>query len=341
MILRTPDRTQLEQWFSQKLPEVEQLEIIEMKRSFPGMSRETWFLLLQWQQGGRSEQRRYVLRTQLPGGVSLAPMPLAYEARVFEILSQTNVPISKLLWVENDPRWLIDGERPFFVREMTPGCLEPANIRDPDPAHNAARIETVQELLRKLALIHRLDWRALGFGDFMVVPPNTAECARFELDSHFAYMRAHRLQPFPAATEAVLALRDTPPPQPACIVLRKENNGLGEEIWANDRIEIVAMSDWETASLGDPALDLAVALRTTGWAWNLDDMLAYYESCSGIHIERASVEFYTTVWNLKMVIHLHAGLELFTSGRDRRLQLATLGLYTHIAEAGLIRAAQF
>lgn len=341
MILQTPDKAHLEKWFTHRMPEANNLEITEMKRSFPGMSRETWFVSLRWQEAGREETRRYVLRTQLPGNVSMSPVPLEYEARVYEILGKTEVPVPKLLWLETDPQWLIDGERPFFVREMTPGILEPTNIRDPDPRFDDARVATVKELVEKLARLHSLDWHALGFGDFMAAPPDPAECARFELDSYLRDMRERRLQPFPAATEAMLSLRDNPPPPPERIVLRKENNGLGEEIWAEDNIEIVAMSDWETASLGDPALDLAIAMRTTGWAWNLEGVLDHYEACSGIRIEPASVRFYEVMWNVKMVVNLHASLAHFNSGRDRRIQLASLGIYAHMAEAGLLQAAGF
>jgi aminoglycoside phosphotransferase (APT) family kinase protein len=341
MILQTPDRSHLEAWFASKLPTVSDLSITEMKRSFPGMSRETWFLRVQWQEHGRSVQKRYVLRTQLPGGVSLSPQPLAYEARVFEILGHTNVPVPTLLWFEEDPRWMIDGTRPFFVREMSPGVVEPPNIRDPDSRFDEQRIAMVKELLEKLARVHCLDWRALGFDQFMPVPPSAGDCAQFEIDSLQSYFDEQRLEPFPATTAAMLRLKERAPPPPQRIVLRKENNGLGEEIWSEDGTRIVAMSDWETASLGDPALDIAIALRTTGWAWNLQGMLEHYERCSGIHIEPASVHFYGVMWAMKMVVNLHAGLRFFLSDRDRRIQIVSLGVYTHVAENQLATAAGF
>ena len=341
MILQVPDKAHLERWFAHKLAAAEQLRIIDMKRSFPGMSRETWFLKVEWREAGERVERRYVLRTQLPGGVSMSPQPLTYEARIFQILGGTDIPVPKLLWLETDAKWLIDGDRPFFVREMVPGLLEPANIRNPDARYNSDRIAMVKQLVEKLARIHSLDWRALGFGEFMKVPPSPADAARFELDHYLQDLRATRLQPFPVATEAMLALRETPPPPPQRIVLRKEKNVLGEEIWREDRIEIAAMSDWETASLGDPALDLAIALRTTGWAWNLEGMLDHYERCCGVRIDPASVRFYEVMWNVKMVVNLHAALAHFNTGRDRRIQLASLGLYAHIAEAALLRAAGF
>jgi aminoglycoside phosphotransferase (APT) family kinase protein len=342
VILQTPDVAHLERWFASRNPEMNEVRIVELKRSFPGMSRETWFMDVEWKKGAESGAGRYVLRTPLPGGVSLAPDSLEYEAEIFRILGRTEVPVPKLLWFETDPLWMIDGDRPFMVREMTPGVLEPRDVRNTDPRYDGQRVAMVKELVANLARLHSLDWKSLGFGEFMRVPKSVESCAEMEIDLMIERINDRTGKPYPAAVEALLSLKERLPPAPERIVLRKENNGLGEEIWADEeRPRIVAMSDWETASLGDPALDLAVALRTTGWAWNLEEMLDWYVQCGGSRIAPESVQFYSVIWAARMVSSLPVGTSFFSAQRDRRLQLVTLGLFTHLAESGLARAANF
>jgi aminoglycoside phosphotransferase (APT) family kinase protein len=336
VILQPPDTDHVGRWFAERLlTDQAGVRVVTMQRSFPGMSRETWFVTVTSDQ---VPEAGYVLRADLPGG-SISPRSLDYEARIFQILAGTPVPVPRVLAVEQDPAWLLDGKRPFFVRELVDGVVEPDHVRDLDPAHERVRDAVLKELLTKLAAVHTLDWKALGFGEFMEVPDSPADCARDEIGWWEQLMRERQLEPFPALTESLRWLTAHPPPPPERICLRKENNGLGEEIWQGTTI--VAMSDWETASLGDPALDIAVALRTTGFNANVADALAHYESASGIRISEEAVTFYGHVWSMKNVIGLHVALPLFTNGDDRRIQLVTLGLYTYLAQHALASAAGF
>ena len=61
--------------------------------------------------------------------------------------------------------------------------------------------------------------------------------------------------------------------------LLKGNNGIGEEIWPDGRI--VALSDWELATIGDPALDWAFSqgLLTLH---DVDDTLDHYAGRSRV-----------------------------------------------------------
>ena len=54
-------------------------------------------------------------------------------------------------------------------------------------------------------------------------------------------------------TEATYWLEEGIPPARTRLGLLKGNNGIGEEIWRDGRI--VAMSDWELATIGDPSFD--------------------------------------------------------------------------------------
>ena len=93
----------------------------------------------------------------------------------------------------------------------------------------------------------------------------------------------------------------------SAISLLKGNNGLGEEIWVDGKI--VAMSDWELASLGDPAYDFAWCQGFRGVVvegkWDFQSLLDYYEEVSGIHIDQASVGYYGLIQALEGVVFTH------------------------------------
>jgi aminoglycoside phosphotransferase (APT) family kinase protein len=337
MIIEQPNKEHLQGYLRHQMAGAEDLQIVEMKRSYPGMSRETWFITARWTDAGQPQEKKFVFRYDLRGG-GLGFRPMSYEGEVYRRLEGTDVPTPKLLWYENRENWRIDG-RDFMVREMVDGVTRPEGLDDPSPEHDATRVAVVKELLEKLALVHRLDWEGLGFGEFMDVPESRETCALGSLDYQLDQFRATRLEPFPAVTEAVMWMKENLPPPPDRIVLRKENNGIGEEVWQGTRI--VAMCDWETASLGDPALDLAIAMKEITRYWNVPDAIAHYETHSGYRIRPENLEFYARYWNLSACVGLHHGLRGFKSEGDRRIQLVTLGMMSHTAQSGLAKAAGF
>src|SRR5688572_30007453 len=83
---------------------------------------------------------------------------LRQEYGIYDKLGRTNVPIAKVWWWEDDPQWSMEG-RPFFVREQIDGSWNVPDFRNPDPAFDALRIEISKEHMRKLSLVHNVDWR--------------------------------------------------------------------------------------------------------------------------------------------------------------------------------------
>lgn len=335
------DHAHITRFLENKFPDCSEVAVTDIRRSWPGNSRETWFVTATWTRDGKRETNRFVFRVDPPTGPP--PHTLTYftslreESEIYRILQGTPIPVPPMLWHENDPEWQIDG-REFFVRGWVDGAVFPEHLHDPNPEYDRLREAVVKELMEKLALLHTLDWEKLGFDAFLWAPRNPHQAAIEELDRHLQYMRAHRLEPFPAFLESMLSIRDTPPPPPSRLCLRKENVGLGEEVWEGS--SIVAMCDWETMSLGDPALDLAVAMITTGYLWDIPEALSYYEKCSGIRIEPERLKFYTLLWTMRCCVASNTWLlRSFQSGG--RPHLARLGLMAHSFQSALARAAGF
>lgn len=269
-----------------------ELDVTHVVKFPRGSSRETWFV--EFREAPADETRKVVFRADLPSG-STIPSPLDQEYAIYEKLGRSRVPVAKVLWWEDDARWSMDG-RPFFVREQVEGSWNVPHFHDPDPAYDELRIEISKEHMRKLALVHNVDWRALGFDEILSAPASTAVCGHHMIDAMVRRFEQFRLEAIPIFLEGAEFLRDRAPPAPR-IVLCKGTNGLGEEIFQGRTI--VAMSDWEEASLGDPAADFASLqdlapeiVRDGRSIWGLEASLAYYREVSGIDVTIDSVRFY-------------------------------------------------
>lgn len=264
---------------------------------FPrGSSRETWFV--EYRGPSKSaEVQKLVFRADLPSG-STIPSPLDQEYGIYERLGRTNVPIARVLWWEGDPAWSMEG-RPFFVREQVEGSWRVPDFRNPDPKFDELRIEISKEHMRKLALVHNVDWKALRLDEILPAPASREECGRNMIDAMDRRFEKLRLEAIPIFLEAAEFLRDRAPVAPR-ICLCKGTNGMGEEIFRGRTI--VAMSDWEEASIGDPAADFASLqdftpeiVRDGRSVWGLEQSLAYYREVSGIDVTIDNVRYYQMV----------------------------------------------
>jgi aminoglycoside phosphotransferase (APT) family kinase protein len=281
------------------------INVSDFTRFTRGSSRQTWFVT--FEESNATRPRTIVFRADLPGG-STDPSPLQQEYLLYERLGHTNVPVAKALWWEDDPAWT-SGGRPFYVREHVEGSWDVPHFHDPDPSFDELRIETSKEHLRKLALVHSVDWKTLGFDRLLPAPADASDCARNYVDWIQRRFEELRVEPILIALEACEWLRDHALPA-SQVCLCKGTNGLGEEIFANGKI--VAMSDWEEASIGDPAADFAFMQEMTTHIerdgrllWGLEPALHYYRSISGIEITPAAVGYYGWIRALKMISFGH------------------------------------
>jgi aminoglycoside phosphotransferase (APT) family kinase protein len=270
-------------------------EVVDVERLSRGVSRETWSVELLVQESGEESTRRVMVRRDHPAG-GLIPIDLRVEYDVYHRLYGTGVPVAKALWFEDDPHWMPDG-RPAYVRDLVEGDWRLPVLAETHPDHDQARIALSKEHVSKLALVHQVDWRAAGFGDFLPAPATPADCAANLIDHWMGRIAEYGTEPSPILAEAVASLRAREPKNTGQIVLCKGTNGLGEEVWADGKI--VALSDWELAAIGDPAYDFAQCqqmipeiVRDGRRIWGLDEALDHYASLTGLQVPATSVHFY-------------------------------------------------
>ncbi|MBB35072.1 MAG: hypothetical protein CME88_08095 [Hirschia sp.] len=291
------------------------VSVTRFKRTFPGISRETFLV---WTEENGSEGG-YIFRTDALGG-PICPVPLEYEYKIIKGLSTTNVPVAEPLWFEQAPD-ITDG-RPVMVRRMVDGSNDIPGLYDEGKEAAARRQRVALEHAERLAALHTLDLDKTGFSSFVELPKSAADCARADFDRWMKIFREVRTDPFPLLTEASFWIEEHLPTSAPRISLCKGNNGMGEEIWKDDKI--VALSDWELAFAGDPAQDWALSqgMLTLG---DSEVTLKHYEDCAGFKIDRESLDFYR-VWEVwKAVPTLNNGLRPFLSGENPRVPRLNLG----------------
>lgn len=317
-----PSAARLEPYLRERLGKPD-ARVLEVDRLARGVSRETWVVRLAAADG--SVPTALALRRDLPGG-SVCDTPLEFEYEVYRRLMASPVPVAHVLWYEHEPE-RSGGGSPFYVREFVDGRSDIPHLLDPDPVYDDLRVESSKEHLRKLALLHTCDWAGLGFGDILDAPPDAESCATHTLDRLSATFEALRLEAYPEITEAIFWLRDNAPEAAPRVSLLKGNNGLGEEVWRDG--EIVAMSDWELASLGDPTYDFAQlqdlipeVRNGDDVVWNFQKALDFYADISGIRIEPRSLDYYRTMHALSKANNALSCIRMLAEGRDHQARLA-------------------
>jgi aminoglycoside phosphotransferase (APT) family kinase protein len=305
--------------------------VLENASKFPrGSSRLTWFV--DYRPSPEAAVRSIVFRGDHPGGSTISSS-LDQEYFMYERLSRSNVPVAKTLFWESDPEWV---DRPFYGRERIEGSWEIPNLSDPDPKYDDLRIEISKEHMRKLALVHNVDWKKLGFDERLSAPANERECAAHFIDVMMAPFFEFQLEPMPIVIEGIAWLKSRAPAAPR-ISLCKGTNGLGEEVFHNG--VIVAMSDWEEASIGDPAADFASLQtlipeieRNGQKRWGLAQALEYYRQVSGINVTVEAVQFYFVVRALNTIVYGHKSAVIAHRGQADIRQAWTGTEIVHIGK---------
>jgi aminoglycoside phosphotransferase (APT) family kinase protein len=271
------------------------VKVVEMKRSFPGMSRETWLLRTEV----ANEPQGFVLRIDPPEGGG-CPGDLRQEYEVYRRLFRSEVPVAEPLWYD-DSLDFVEG-RPHMVRRMAEGRPTVDGLFDGDDS-SMLRRRVAFECVERLAAVHLLDWKAYRFDELLVAPPSAAESFTTEFTLWRRYWYERRPTPAPVFEEVLAWLGEQIPRDTPRVSLVKGNNGLGEEIWRDGKI--VAMSDWELASLGDGISDLFWSQGTVRLV-GFSEVLRHYEECMGQSVSSERLAYASIFALVKQLISMRA-----------------------------------
>jgi aminoglycoside phosphotransferase (APT) family kinase protein len=213
-------------------------------QQFPrGFSNLTYLLCL----GGRE----LVLRRPPFGAKIKTAHDMLREYRVLQGLARVGAKAPQPLLACEDEGVL---GAPFYVMERVRGVI----LRDKPPAGFDA--ETAQKLGRSfvenLAELHKLDYRAAGLSDL----GRPEGYVKRQVEGWAQRYRNAKTDDLPEVERAFAWLSENLPPENAAALIHNDYKYDNIILAENDLTRVVAVLDWEMATIGDPLMDLGTTL---------------------------------------------------------------------------------
>lgn len=190
--------------------------------------------------------REYVLRRKPPGKLLPSAHAVDREYRVITALAGTGVPVPATYAYCDDPDVI---GTPFYVMEYVRGRVFPdPALPGVTPGERGAMYDSMNEVLARL---HTVDWRALGLEDFGK-PGNYFARQIHRWTSQYRASETERIE----AMEALIAwLPANIPPGDETTLVHGDYRP-GNLLFHPREPRVVAVLDWELATLGHPLADL-------------------------------------------------------------------------------------
>jgi aminoglycoside phosphotransferase (APT) family kinase protein len=234
---------QLESYLRAHLPDFSAPATVEQ---FPrGYSNLTYLL--------RCGQQEWVLRRPPFGNPVKTAHDMGREYRVLSALNKVYPPAPRTLLYCNDSAIL--GE-PFYIMERRHGIIlrqkvSPGLALDPDTARRLG-----EAFIDNLATLHRIDYAGCGLGDL----GKPAGYVGRQVSSWIERYRKAQTDELPALDLAARWLADHQPTESAAALIHNDYKYDNLVLDPNDLTHIIAVLDWEMATLGDPLMDLGTTL---------------------------------------------------------------------------------
>ena len=322
------DAEALGRYLAQALPGPGAAEPLQVERIRGGHSNETFFITR-----GREQ---WALRRPPRGPLLPTAHDVAREYRVLRGLAQTNVPIPRPILLCEDSAVI---GAPFYLMERVQGVVIRASLPEAFATEEARRAIGF-EVIDRLADLHAADWQAVGLGD-LGKPQGYLER---QLRRWTGQLDASRNRPLPDLDAVTAWLQAHLPESPAATVVHGDYR-LDNLMFAPDLPpRVVAILDWEMATLGDPLADVGYLLsfwREPGdpdmgalgdAAWNVTaqpgfpsraQLVERYATRTGRQMEH--VAFYVALAIWKLAILLEGSYKRHLAGTTDDPFFATLG----------------
>ncbi len=326
-------------YLAQRMPTAAGLEVGGLAGVAFGASRESFTFDVSWEEGGEKKKQGMVLRRDLPTGL-LDHVPREVEFKILKGLEGSGVPAPRAYYCESDPKIL---DRPFLIMERMNG-----NVTQSFQKFGGANLDKRDLIGRQyveiLARLHGLDWQERGY-EFLGAPAGPLGYAERELAKWEAIIEEVKQEPEPVLTEALIWMKaNLPAAAETCLV--HGDYKIDNVMHKGD--EIVAVFDWEMATLGDPIDDLGWACmgyyEVEGLIQGLmerDQFIAAYEQASGRRVDPAALRFWQVFSNLKMAAITLTGAERYVTGASRKNILALLPLLMPKIRQDLVELLEF
>ena len=239
---------------------------------------------------------RYVLRRKPPGQLLKSAHAVDREYRVLSALAAGDVPVPRVFHLCEDDSVIGSA---FYVMEYLDGRVfwDPAL---PDLTV-AERGVVYDEMNRVLAAIHSVDLKAAGLEDYGR-PGNYFERQVSRWSQQY---QASQTETLPAMDALMAWLPGNLPPDDGRVSLIHGDYRIDNLMFAPDRLEVIAVFDWELSTLGHPLADLAyqVMQRYMGRDWQIKGLAGLDCDALGIPSEQRYVSDYCRRMGISGIDH--------------------------------------
>ena len=256
----------------------------------------------------------WVLRRPPLGHVLPTAHDMAREHRVLSALRDTGLPVPRTRALCEDAA--VTGA-PFYVMDFAPGIV----IEEEMPAGYATtpreRRRIGESLMKTLAQLHTVDYRAVGLADFGRPEGYLARQVR-RWSEQWERSKASEVE---LISELIRRLNASLPATPVATIVHGDWRLGNVALDPADPGHVVAIFDWEMATLGDPLADLGYTLVYWGEASDAKgsrgpgayasvtkqpgfhtraELVAEYERASGRDVSQ--IEFYEVLALYKLAV---------------------------------------
>ncbi|KPM52088.1 hypothetical protein ACG83_31640 [Frankia sp. R43] len=266
--------------------------------------------------GGRSNamftvdrgNQRWVLRRPAAVAMPNADAGMVREFRILAALEGTGVPHPAVVALCEDPAVL---GRTFYLMERVDGV---ALTPPPQPlATDPGRVEISRSMAESLARLHAVDWRDRGLAD-LGRPEGFHER---QTERWTRQLRSYEGRELPGVDGVTAWLRGHLPESFTPTLIHGDYHMLNVLIAPEPPGRVVAILDWETATIGDPLLDLAgfceIWSTSLGDGWGTpDQLIEWYSAARGAAsgpgavggLGLADLTYYQVLYNFRLTVLL-------------------------------------
>jgi aminoglycoside phosphotransferase (APT) family kinase protein len=301
------DPKALARYLAERLPGSALDVPLQVERILGGHSNETFFVTR-----GAEE---WVLRRPPRGPLLPTAHDVGREYRVLVALANTNVPVpTPVLFCEDTS---VIGA-PFYLMRRVYGEVIRSTLPPAFAEGEAIRRELAEQLVDRLADLHAVDWRAVGLEDFGK-PEGYLER---QLRRWTGQLEASRNRPLPDLDAVTAWLQANLPASPPAAIVHGDYRMDNVMYAPEPPARIVAIFDWEMATIGDPLADLGYLLsfwRERGdpdyslgdAAWRISELpgfptraelVAHYAERTGRRLEHVNFYVALAIWKLAILL---------------------------------------
>ena len=212
---------------------------LEVEQFKGGQSNPTFLL--------RAGERTYVMRRKPPGKLLPSAHAVDREYRVITALAQTDVPVPRTFALCTDES--VIGTMFYVMQHVEGRVLWDPQLPGMTPQQRAAIFD---EMNRVIATLHRVDYAAIGLGDY----GKPGNYFTRQIDRWSKQYKASETEPIAAMDRLIEWLpRNIPPSDETSIV--HGDYRLDNVIFHPTEPRILAVLDWELSTLGHPMADFA------------------------------------------------------------------------------------